>query len=58
MKCTIEHKNSILFLDTRDIPDTEIQATVETKLKEMILKIMKNTSSLDAYDVFNQCAKP
>jgi hypothetical protein len=46
MKCTIEHKNSILFLDTRDIPDSEIQATVETKLKE-ILKIMKNTSSLD-----------
>ena len=57
MKCTIEHKNSILFLDTRDIPDTEIQATIETKLKE-ILKIMKNTSSLDADDAFHQCAKP
>lgn len=51
MKCTIEHKNSILFLDTRDIPETEIQTTVETKLKE-ILKIMKNTSSLDADDAF------
>jgi predicted nuclease of predicted toxin-antitoxin system len=57
MKCTIEHKNSILFLDTRDIPDSEIQATVETKLKE-ILKMMKNKSSLDADDAFNQCAKP
>ncbi|WP_321420494.1 hypothetical protein [uncultured Methanomethylovorans sp.] len=57
MKFTIENGNNIVFLDTKDLIDTETKANIETKLKE-VLELLKKNEALDNDVAFYQCAKP
>lgn len=57
MKFTIENGKSIVFLDTKDLIDTETKANIETKLKE-VLELLKKNEAIDNDVAFYQCAKP